>query len=368
MNNVVAIESIEDGLSARALLSSIRRHLAVVLVATLLLSVAGALVSLGLPAWYKAEGSLVIRAVPQRTAQIQELPDPAPDVNFLQSEVDILTSRSVIEPVVRSLRLWDAPEFQPRASPYPYGWTWELLEARLGEIWDGIWGLPSRLEDDDSEKQSTISSQAGASGVAQPTEAQIDRTVGAYAGYLAASNGGKSNTIFINYQALTPERAATIVNAHIDSYRNLQVKSKIDAAEHANAALTTQVADLRQQLLAAEGAVTRYREQHHLTGAAKDSAGVSAQLTGLQSQLMAVRAEISENEARAASIGAAFRERQPSRGRDFWNRSRFAWAGGAIDGARGRPQQVSRRRISRAPTHSRLPAKCAQSNFAADRT
>ena len=304
MNNVVAIESIEDGLSARALLSSIRRHLAVVLVATLLLSVAGALVSLGLPAWYKAEGSLVIRAVPQRTAQIQELPDPAPDVNFLQSEVDILTSRSVIEPVVRSLRLWDAPEFQPRASPYPYGWTWELLEARLGEIWDGIWGLPSRLEDDDSEKQSTISSQAGASGVAQPTEAQIDRTVGAYAGYLAASNGGKSNTIFINYQALTPDRAATIVNAHIDSYRNLQVKSKIDAAQHANAALTTQVADLRQQLLAAEGAVTRYREQHHLTGAAKDSAGVSAQLTGLQSQLMAVRAEISENEVRAASIGA----------------------------------------------------------------
>jgi Mrp family chromosome partitioning ATPase len=57
-------------------------------------------------------------------------------------------------------------------------------------------------------------------------------------------------------------------------------------------------------LLAAEGAITRYREEHHLTGAAKDNAGVSAQLAGLQGQLMTVRAEISENEARAASIGA----------------------------------------------------------------
>ena len=128
----------EDGLSARMLLSSIRRHLAIVLAFTLSLCAAGALVGLGLPAWYEAEGVLVIRAVPQRTAEIQELPDPTPDLNFIQSEVDILKSRSVIEPVVRSLRLWEAPEFQP--TEYPKGWTPQLVEARLGEIWRDIWG------------------------------------------------------------------------------------------------------------------------------------------------------------------------------------------------------------------------------------
>jgi uncharacterized protein involved in exopolysaccharide biosynthesis len=58
------------------LLSSIRRHRAILLAFTLSLCAAGALVGLGLPAWYKAEGVLVIRAVPQRTAEIQELPDP----------------------------------------------------------------------------------------------------------------------------------------------------------------------------------------------------------------------------------------------------------------------------------------------------
>ena len=71
MNGGQRLESFEDGLSARALLSSIRRHLAVVLACTLSLCIVGALVGLGLPAWYEAKGVLVIRAVPQRsTAEI----------------------------------------------------------------------------------------------------------------------------------------------------------------------------------------------------------------------------------------------------------------------------------------------------------
>src|SRR5215469_1050853 len=134
----------EDGLSAGMLLSSIRRHLVVVLAFTLSLCAAGALVGLGLPAWYQAEGVLVLRTMPRSAAEIQELPDPFLDVNFIQSEVDILKSRSVIEPVVRSLRLWEAPEFQK--TEYPKGWSWQIVQARLNELWHDIWG-PSGPED-----------------------------------------------------------------------------------------------------------------------------------------------------------------------------------------------------------------------------
>jgi succinoglycan biosynthesis transport protein ExoP len=289
----------EDGLSARMLLSSIRRHLAIVLAFTLSLCAAGSLVGLGLPAWYKAEGVLVIRAVPRSTAEIQELSDPAPDVNFIQSQVDILQSRSVTEPVVRSLRLWEAPEFQK--TEYPKGWNWQIVQARLGETWRDIWGLASGPEDS-SREQPIVNTQP--SDTNPPTQAQIDATVEAYAGYLTANNDGRSMTIHVTYRALTPERAAAVVNAHIDSYRNLEVKAKVTAAEHANSALTSQVAELRPQLQAAEMAVTRYREEHHLTGAAKDSGGVSGQLTALNSQLIAARAELAENEARAAGIVA----------------------------------------------------------------
>jgi polysaccharide biosynthesis transport protein len=297
----------EDGLSARAILSSVRRHLAMVLAFTLSLGVAGAFIGLGLPAWFKAEGVVVIHSRPQRMTDLQELPDPSPDLNngVIQSEVDILQSRSVIEPVVRLLRLWEAPEFQKM--DHPQGWSWQPVEGRLREIRQDLWGLLDGSEDS-SRVQPLVSTQPGGADppndANQPTQAQIDSAVEKYTGYLLVQTDGRSMTIRVSYRAWTPERAAAVVNAHIDSYRNVEVKAKEMAAQRANSALTAQVAALRQQLQGAEMAVTRYREEHRLTGAARDSAGVSAQLAGLNSQLIAARADLAESEARAARIGA----------------------------------------------------------------
>jgi polysaccharide biosynthesis transport protein len=300
------IQPFEDGLSARALLSSVRRHLTVVLAFTFSFCIAGVLIGLGLPAWFQAEGVVVIHSRPQRMAELQELPDPAPDLYAIQSEADILQSRSVIEPVVRSLRLWEAPEFQ-KMEEYPTSWSWQTVETRLGEIWRDIWG-PASEPEDSSRKQliaNTLSGDANPRIDANPpTQTQVDTAVGTYAGYLVVQTDGRSMTIRVSYRALTPERAAAIVNAHIDSYRNVEVKTKVAAAERANSALTSQVGELRQQLQVAEAAVTRYREEHQLTGAARDSGGVSQQLAALNSQLITARADLAESEARAARIGA----------------------------------------------------------------
>lgn len=288
----------EDGLSARALLASIRRHLAIVVVFTLSLGAAGALIALGLPAWFQAEGVLVIPAAPQRIAELQELPDASPDQYSIQSQVDILESRSVIEPVVRQLRLWEAPEFQPMENPY--GWSWSTVEARLGAEWRDITGLRSDLKNHPGKQPVSPQSSDGR----PPSQAEIDSIVGAYAGYLTVSNDGHSMTLHVSYRALSPEHAAAVVNAHMDSYRNVEVKTKVAAAEHANAALRSQVADLQQQLQVAEAAIARYRAEHGLTGAAMDTGGVSAQLASLNSQLLAARADLAESKARAAEIGA----------------------------------------------------------------
>jgi polysaccharide biosynthesis transport protein len=317
----------EDGLSARALLSSIRRHLVIVLSLTLSLCVAGALVGLGQPAWFKAEGSLIIHAQPRSTAEIQELPDPGFDLMAIQSEVDLLQSSSAIEPVVRSLRLWEAPEFR-----YPQGWSWQIVEARLGRMWRD-WGLPFGPEDS-AREQPIVSTEP--SDASLPTQTQIDGTVGAYKGYLGVGNSGVSMTIVVSYRALTPERAATIVNAHIDSYRKLGVNTKVMAAEHANAALTAQVTQLRQQLLSAEAAVTRYREEHHLTGASRD---VSGQLAALHSQLISIRSELAENELRAAHISAGG-ENLPE-----------VVSSGAVGGLRGQEVQLTAREAALAKYH-----------------
>jgi len=106
------------------------------------------------------------------------------------------------------------------------------------------------------------------------------------------------------YRAWTSERAAAVVNAHIGSYRNVEVQANVAVADRANSALNTQVAKLRRQLRAAETAITLYRQEHHLTGAAKDSPGVSQQLASLNSKLITVRSDLARSEAWAARIGA----------------------------------------------------------------
>src|SRR5437773_1645757 len=127
----------DPGLSARALLLSIRRHLGVVLVLLLSFCAAGAVIGLGLPPWFQAEAVLVIHSRPPRVSDVQEvLAAPLPDLPVIRSEVDVLASRSVIEPVVRSHSLWRLPEFQKH--PYPGGWTWEALEMRLLGMWDAV--------------------------------------------------------------------------------------------------------------------------------------------------------------------------------------------------------------------------------------
>jgi succinoglycan biosynthesis transport protein ExoP len=288
-------QPLEDGLSAQALLLSIRRHWPMVLALTLVLTVIGALVGLGLPAWYKAEAVVVINSRPHRSADLQELPDPSsPELTVIASETDILQSRSVIEPVVRLFKLWEAPEFQK--TEYPKGWDWRTVEARLRDL------LGFANPPEDGQQPSGVSSPPDNAN--PPAQAQIDGAVEAYSNYLSVVTDGRSMTIRVSYRAWTPERAAAIVNAHVDSYRNFEVKAKVTAAERANAALTAQMAELRKQLQDDENAVTRYREEHHLTGAAKDSAAVSQQLVALNTQLIDARAKLAESEARAARIGA----------------------------------------------------------------
>jgi succinoglycan biosynthesis transport protein ExoP len=291
-------QAMDDGLSARTLLSSIRRHLGVVVALSLSLCAAGAVIGLGLPPRLQAEAVLVIHSRPPRVSDVQEvLADPLPDMPVIRSEADVLQSRSVIEPVVRSLALWRVPEFQKSA--LPGGWTWDALETRLRSMWDAVVGRP------EDEIRDLPLAKPPREVSASVTQAEIDEAVEKYARYLNVQTDSHSMTIHVSYRAWTPERAAAIVNAHMDSYQQVQVQTKAAAAQRANSWLTAQVAELRNQLQAAETAVARYREEHRLTGAARDQTALSTQLATLNSQLITAQADLAENEARAVRIGAS---------------------------------------------------------------
>jgi polysaccharide biosynthesis transport protein len=289
-------KEMDDGLSARMLVTSIRRHLGVVLALCLLFCAAGTVIGLGLPPWFQADAVLVIHSRPEHVSDVQEvLPDPSPDLLVIRSEVDVLYSRSVIEPVVRSLALWELPEFQKRE--YPGGWTWEALETRLLNMWDAVGGRSTA-----HIPEPVLAKTSGNDGDV-PGQGIIEEAVEKYMSYLNVSTDLHSMTIHVSYRASTAERAAAIVNAHLESYQRLQVQAKTAAAQSANSWLTKRIDELQNQLQTAESAVARYREEHHLTGAAKDNSALSQQLATLNSQLIAAQADLAESETRAASIG-----------------------------------------------------------------
>jgi uncharacterized protein involved in exopolysaccharide biosynthesis/Mrp family chromosome partitioning ATPase len=283
----------EDGLSARALLKSIRRHRILVPAVVLLSCVIGAAVGLGLPPRYTATGQLVIRSQPPHVADVQEvLPNPGTEPAAIRSELDVVRSRSVIEQVVRSLALWRLSEFQPSA--HPGGWTWREVRANLTRTWDRVLGSPS----DQSKGRATSSPNDNR----PPTPGELDTAIGSYASHLRAENDAQSMTLGVSFTARTPSLAADIVNAHMEAYRRLYQRDKVAAAQRANAWLNGQITRLRDQLQSAEAAVSAYRGQHNLTGTALDHGALSQQLATLTTQLIAARADLAENEARAAAI------------------------------------------------------------------
>jgi len=284
-----------DGLSARALLSSVRRHLGVVVGLSLSFCLLGAFIGLGLPPRFQAQGVLIIRSQPQRISNVQEvLPDQSPEMATILSEADVLRSRSVIESVVRSLALWRLPEFQN--PQYPGGWSWQTLKTRLGNMW-GVEGGP------DAASRESALERVRPDAADAPMEAQIDLAVNKYGDHLLVQTDGHSMTIEVSYRAWTPQLAAEIVNTHIKSYQRLQVQAKAAAAQEANSWLKRQVAELQNQLQVVEAAVSQYREDHHLTGTAKDNTALSEQLASLNAQLITARADLAESEARAARMG-----------------------------------------------------------------
>jgi len=287
-------EGMGDALSARALVSSIRRHWGAVLALSLSLCALGAVAGLGLPLKFQAEGVLVINSRPERLADIQELPGSAADLPAVLSEVDVLRSRSVIEPVVRSLGLWREPEFNE--THQRGGWSWQILRSRLQMI------IKELHRSENIPDSALRGNPSGNSEV--PSQAAIDRLVESYMRNLSVSNDGHSMTIRVSYRARTPERAAEVVNAHLQSYENLRRESEAAAAKRANSWLTSRVAELRTELQAVETAIGQYRQQHHLIGAAPESGALSTQLAALNAQLIAAQADLAESEAKAGQVDA----------------------------------------------------------------
>lgn len=261
-----------DGIDA---LRMLWRRRATVAAVTVLLVLAAALFTLALPRAYRASAEVMV--APAQTAaehDPEEASLPRDSEARLASEVEILTSRSLLRRLVRSHQLLLDPEFNPymgRASG--------LLD-RLDLI--GRDPSPADLRMD----------------------RQRERTVAALASRLSVRILGRSRVVEIAVMSRDPDKAARLANSLARIYLDDRMATRRALVTDRAKRLDDEVAELRRRARRADVAVEQYRRRAGLLG--RDAAATSAeQITELQVDLARAGARRAEAAAKLAQVEAA---------------------------------------------------------------
>lgn len=193
----------------------------------------------------------------------------SPDAAMVDTEVEIIRSRSMAERVAKKLDLFSVPEFNPEIGKSERGFP------RI---------LPTQRQDRDEDPRLVH-------------ERVIDNVMEA----INAEREGITYAIRITATSEDPDLAANIANAVADQYIVEQLDQKFEAYTRVTSYLDDAVEQYRAKLRAAEEAVEKYRTENGLLSA-EGTLLSEQQVSDLQAQLIIQEADLSEKRAKLASV------------------------------------------------------------------
>ena len=198
-----------------------------------------------------------------------------PSTAVVDTETQILSSRTLAARVVDALHLADDPEFVP---PPTVG-----LKERLKELIKGKPPAKSALQ------------------LANERASARDTAVRALQGRVVPSRVGLTYIIQIGVTSLDPNKAAVIANKYAELYLTQQLEQKYDAIARANEWLSNRLEALRQEVQVKERAVETYKAQNGLLSA-EGSTLTEQAISTINVDLVQRRADLAEKEARLRSV------------------------------------------------------------------
>lgn len=242
-------------------LGFLRRHY-LAIIATAALALAGSFVFLKVvPPTYTAQAKVLLGSskAPVVQAQPQPMLDETPV--DIESQIEILKSKTIATSVINQLNLADDPDFNGQGNP-------------LNEI---VKTVRARL------------------GIA-PQSAKIDtmdQMIDEFQKRLSAVRIGMSSVVEVGFNSSNAQRAAQIANAIARTYIDDQMKAKVDAQLAATAWLHDRLLELSNDALNAERSVNDLKTKSNIVsadGKLMDDQQVSA----LNSRLIAARTHTSD--------------------------------------------------------------------------
>ncbi|MBV9993567.1 MAG: polysaccharide biosynthesis tyrosine autokinase [Caulobacteraceae bacterium] len=229
---------------------------------------------------YTAIAKVEIDTRKHEVANIEEVVSGLPaESSAVDTEVEVLKSRSLAERVVTALNLDGDPEFNAKLRPR------NPIMSALSIF--GVGDGPDLRPADEAR-------------LTKNHEAVVDAVLKR----LSVNRLGLTYVIDIGFQSQSPEKATTIANAFADKYLSEQLQAKYDATQQATQWLNERIAELEPQVATAEAAVQRYKAEHGLL-ASVGSTLTEQEISNLNDQLAQARADMAEKDARARTAQSA---------------------------------------------------------------
>ena len=238
----------------------------------------GCAISLGLlylyvtPPSFTATSTMVIDTRKIQVLQQQSvLGDAVVDAGIVQTELEIIKSPKISLSVINNLQLTKDPEFNSSGS------------GPLSAVRKLIFGAP-KPDENASEEQ------------------LIRRTLAAFDSRRTVSRVGTTYVMEIKFRSLDPERSANIANAVASAYVADQLQAKYEATLRATIWLQDRIKELRSQVSAADRAVVDFKRANNIIESGNGRLMNEQQLSEVNSQLIAARAETAAAKARLERI------------------------------------------------------------------
>jgi capsular exopolysaccharide synthesis family protein len=280
--------------------SVLRRHLSLILTVVAIGTGLAILAGFKITREYTAIAQVVIdRSDAALLDVINEGRVGAPADSAVETEIQLITSRTLLGRVMADQGLFDDPEFNPPAGD-------DGTDAAAS-------GLPEPLRTVMSVLPDSWLTAAGVADEAPAAGAAADRltaavaTVDRVAARLDVEQAGGSQVIDISFTSRDPEKAARVANAIAEAYVSAQVERKRRAAGGAASWLADRLTELQHDVEASEKAIAEFRATAGLfnTGAADGSTLNDQKILDLNRQLVALRAEKRALEAKLARARSA---------------------------------------------------------------
>ncbi len=274
----------------------LRRHLRLIFGITIVGTALAVAVAMLIDSEYRASSRVLIGA-PETEILEQNNIEAAvqrsrrlSDTNFVDTQVEIMTSTEVLERVMARLNLMQNPEFNSTlAEP-------SLIDYADPRVWLGaLRALASPSEEEP---------------VGDPRAVQQRKTFEALRKHVDARRVGLTYVINVSAVSTDPDFARRLANEVAAQFIIQQQESKLQASSFATRLLDERLEELRRELQAKEQRVEQFRSANDLVSA--DAEGLTLaqrRLSDLNDQLAQVRAEIVETEARVTLVRDLIRRR-----------------------------------------------------------